>query len=673
MSVVDLKQFYPTFFAESLSGLDKVEAELLHLEQDPQDVERMHAIFRAIHSIKGASGTFGFDDIGELSHEMETLLDEMRNGKSQASQQIVDTLLKSVDCLRRMLLAAQAGHGHDLEESTKLQQRLQALRQGTTTGSQPAVAQPVQRPAGRTRLLIRFRPHSHFFKTGNDVLRLFRVLEKMGNLKVKGDANTLPDFEKLDPEASYLAWELELETAEPRTSVEEAFAWVVDDCDLEIQQLEDVEDRGQAETALPSTNSLAPSIPRIAPVYNESLSPEPNAMASGSVYVDTRKLDDLVNITGELVITQTVLKQVGDNLDNSKLAELQTALLQLENNIRDLQQSVMSIRMLPVSFAFNRFARVVRDVSHELGKKVELKISGEHSELDKTMIEKLIDPLTHLVRNSLDHGIESPEERIDAGKPETGTLWLHAEHKGGNIIIQVRDDGRGLNREKIFAKAADLGLVEPDKTLSPEQIDQMIFLPGFSTVDVVSDISGRGVGMDVVRRNILSLGGSVEVFSEAGKGIAFTIRLPLTLAILDGMSIAVGQELFILPVAFIVEAIQPTAASIKTISGKGKVVDVRGEYLPLVILRDLLAIDSPGSVNEGIIVLVEVEGRRIAMFVDALLGQHQVLVKSLESNYRKIPHASGATILGNGRVALILDVNSLVRIVQGGPQVRIDG
>lgn len=655
--VVDLKQFYPTFFAESLSGLDKVEAELLQLEQDPHDVERMHAIFRAIHSIKGASGTFGFNDITELSHVMEALLDEMRNAKLQASQEIADTLLKSVDCLRRMLLAAQAGRGNDPKESAALLQRLHALYQDPALRAAPA-AQPhgIHNTSGRTRFLIRFRPHPHFFKTGNDALRLFRVLEKMGDLKVKGHTGGLPDLAQLDPESSYLAWELELDTAESRTAVAETFEWVADDCDLEILELEDA-------SAAPD-QVMVPAALHTASAYHQSGVTELGAMASSSVQVDTRKLDDLVNITGELVITQTVLKQAGDNFDASKVAELQTALLQLENNIRDLQQSVMSIRMLPVSFAFNRFARVVRDLSHDLGKKVELKISGEQSELDKTMIEKLIDPLTHLVRNSLDHGIESPQTRIDAGKRDSGTLWLHAEHKGGNIIIQVRDDGQGLNRERIRAKALERGLIEPDKAMSPEQIDQLIFLPGFSTADVVSDISGRGVGMDVVRRNILSLGGSVEVFSESGKGVTFTIRLPLTLAILDGMSIAVGEELFILPVAFIVEAIQPTPESIKTIAGKGRIVEVRGEYLPLVVLRDILSIDSLRPFHEGIIVLLEAEGRRVAMFVDALLGQHQVLVKSLESNYRKVRHASGATILGNGRVALILDINSLVRIVQ---------
>ncbi len=673
MSAVDLKQFYPTFFAESLSGLDSMESELLHLEKDAGDGEKVHAIFRAIHSVKGASSTFGFNEISQFAHVLETLLDEMRHGKLSLTGEIIDVLLQSVDCLRAMITAEQAGTGAlNPINYQDLRRKLEDL-QGSAQSAQssPASPSPTSIPASndhaRSRFHIAFRPHAHFLKTGNDPLRLFRLLEKMGDLQVRADIGSLPAFAELDPETSYLAWELDLVTKEPRSAITEIFDWVVDDCDLKITDLGPVADAPaeavEAHERNAATDGSGDSNSQSKQKYQQAYTAEYSS--NSSIQVNTKKLDDLVNIVGELVVTQTMLKQLGDNLEAGRLGELQAVLLQLEGNIRGLQQSVMAIRMLPVSFAFNRFARMVRDLGQQLGKKVELKISGEQSELDKTMIEKLIDPLTHLVRNSLDHGIEAPEVRRALGKSEVASLCLHAEHKGGNIVIQVKDDGQGLNREKIHAKAVEQGLIDADKHMTPEQIDQMICLPGFSTVDVVSNISGRGVGMDVVRRNIVSLGGSLEIASETGKGVTFTIRLPLTLAILDGMSITVGQEIFILPLGFILEAIHPRLDSIKTIAGQGRVVDVRGEYLPLLILHEVLSLAPPASLQEGILVLLEAEGKKIALFVDSILGQNQVLIKSLELNYRKVKYIAGATIMGDGRVALILDINSLVRTAQG--------
>jgi two-component system chemotaxis sensor kinase CheA len=666
MPVIDLKQFYPTFFTESLSGLDAMEADLLHLEKNTGDSEKMDAIFRAIHSVKGASGTFGFNEITQLSHVMETLLDEMRHGKLRLTAEINDAILQSVDCLRAMIIAEQSGvPASNPVDYRNLQQRLVALQGSAALVSEAdANDAPATPPAsqGLSHFHITFRPHPHFLKTGNDPLRLFRVLDKMGDLKTKTSTASLPAFAGLDPENSYLTWELDLNTKESRSTIAETFDWVMDDCDLEITELGPVADAavqsGEKPIATSNAGDFNPSR-RQSDKLTIGESP-----VNSSIQVNTKKLDDLVNIVGELVVTQTMLRQVGDDSATGGSAELQAVLLQLEGNIRELQQSVMAIRMLPVSFAFNRFARMVRDLGQQLGKKVELQISGEQSELDKTIIEKLIDPLTHLVRNCLDHGIEAPEVRRALGKPEVASLWLHAEHKGGNIIIQVKDDGQGLNREKIRAKAIEQGLLDADKPVSPGQIDQLICLPGFSTADVVSNISGRGVGMDVVRRNIQSLGGGLDIASEDEKGVTFTIRLPLTLAILDGMSITAGQEIFILPLGFIVEAIHPRTDSIKTIAGEGRVVDVRGEYLPVLTLHEILSITPPTVLEEGILVLLEAEGKKIALFVDAILGQNQVLIKSLESNYRKVKYASGATIMGNGRVALILDVNALVRMVR---------
>ncbi len=373
-------------------------------------------------------------------------------------------------------------------------------------------------------------------------------------------------------------------------------------------------------------------------------------------------MDELVNLVGELVITHTMLKQIGTNFELDRLPQLEAALIQLERNTRDLQQRVMAIRMLPVSFAFGRFARMVRDLSQQLGKEVRLEVTGEQSELDKTVIEKLIDPLTHLVRNALDHGIEPADERVRNGKPPVATLRLHAEHKGGNIIVEVSDDGRGIDHAKVGAKARQMGLIAPDAEPSEDELTGLIFVPGFSTAGSVSDLSGRGVGLDVVHRNITELGGALQVDTRPGQGTTFTIRLPLTLAIVEGMSFAVGGHTYIIPMSFILECLQPESRSIKTVAGQGCVVEVRGQYLPILDLAKLLGIADARGTQDGILLLLEANGKKVALLVDALLDQDQVVIKSLEANFRKVAYVAGATILGDGRVALILDANALVRV-----------
>jgi len=640
MPKIDLKQFHATFFAESLGALDATEKELLRIEAGEGDADSTHAIFRAVHSIKGASGTFGFQDIARLAHALETLLDGVRDGRRGIDSVLIDSLLRAVDCLRDAVVAARDGADSPTARIDALVAELEGFGADVDVpGDKPAA------PAVAAReLKIHFRPHVGLLRTGNDPLRLLRVLADMGALSVELHRSGLPDLPDMDPQTSYLAWDLSLTTAATTAEVEEVFAWVADDCELTIEE--------------PLPEALAVAVTRAGDT--EARGRGDNQQAT--LHVSAEKVDNLMNLVGELVITLTILKRLGDEVNGDAAAPLQAALAQLERDTRELQHSVMSIRMLPASFAFNRFARLVRDVGKQLGKQVQLQVSGEDAELDKTVIERLIDPLTHLVRNSLDHGIESPSARAAAGKPPIGTIFLHAEHKGGNIVIQVRDDGRGLDRDRIRAKAVEMGLLTATEELTAQEIDQLIFLPGFSTADAVSDVSGRGVGMDVVYKNVNALGGRIEIESRPGQGTCFTLRLPLTLAIVDGMSVALGDETYILPLTFIVESMQPRAESVRAIAGQARVVDVRGDYVPLLELGSLLGgAANAGAAETGILVLLEAEGRRVALKVDSLLGQDQVVIKSLEANYRKVPYVSGATIMGDGRVALILDANAIVR------------
>ncbi|MBC7860373.1 MAG: chemotaxis protein CheW, partial [Burkholderiaceae bacterium] len=416
--------------------------------------------------------------------------------------------------------------------------------------------------------------------------------------------------------------------------------------------------RANANAAAPAEGALADEQERKAPAKKEA---DKGGAESSSIRVSIEKVDQLINLIGELVITQAMIEQRADSLDPMLHERLLSSVGQLTRNTRDLQEAVMSIRMMPMDFVFSRFPRMVRDLAAKLGKKIDFITHGAATELDKGLIERIVDPLTHLVRNSIDHGVEMPAARVAAGKSESGRLFLSASHQGGNIVIEVSDDGAGLNRERILAKAAEQGIPLADN-MPDADVWQLIFAPGFSTAEVVTDVSGRGVGMDVVKRNIAAMGGSVEIRSAKGFGTTIAIALPLTLAILDGMSIRVGEEVYILPLGFVIESLQPVAEDIKEISGKGRVIKVRGEYLPLIPLHQMFDI-APRFTDptEGIVVILETEGRKAALFVDDLVGQQQVVVKNLESNYRKVVGISGATILGDGGVSLILDVAALIR------------
>ncbi|MDR7192532.1 two-component system chemotaxis sensor kinase CheA [Luteimonas terrae] len=653
---MDMQRFHVTFFEESREGLEAMEAGLLQLEQGNRDSDLINSIFRAAHSIKGGAATFGFESVAGLTHVLETLLDELRAGKRAVTGAAIDAMLASVDVLRALLGEAETGHPADPQASQAVQARLNAVLTGTEVPVLAAVKAevPEAEPAGWR---IGFTPAPSLFMSGNDPLRIIRELDRLGNLDVACRIERLPGFEQMDPLEAYLAWDLGLIGAVPRSAVDDAFSWVEDDCELDVQAIlaKASADTDASDLVMPA--ALEPSTGPVAvAAEGKSGGQDP---AESSIRVSTDKIDGLINLVGELVITQAMLKQVSANLDPALAERLFEGLDLLERNTRDLQEAVIGVRMLPVEAVFRRFPRLVRDLSARLGKQVRLKTLGEGTELDKGLIEKIADPLVHLVRNSIDHGLELPDARLAAGKDQTGTITLAASHQGGHIVIEVADDGRGLDRERILAKAAERGLVVPEKP-TDSQVWDLIFQPGFSTADAVTDLSGRGVGMDVVRRNIQALGGEVQLESGTGRGTRVVIRLPLTLAILDGMTVAVGDQTLILPLSHVIEALQPEPDDMRSVAGEGRVLRVRGEYLPLVSLNEYYRYGQARR-DDAIVVVVEGDGQKLALQVDDLVGQQQVVVKNLENNYRRVDGISGATILGDGRVALIVDIGGLVR------------
>jgi two-component system, chemotaxis family, sensor kinase CheA len=683
---IDMAQFHQVFFEESFEGLETMESKLLDMDHGVVDSEEINAIFRAAHSIKGGSGTFGFNTVSDYTHLVEALLDEMRDGTRDVTQEAVTALLESVDVIRSLLVAARDGTEVDSVLVKAKYDDLQAiLGAGDEVRMEPVVVPKPPPPDPNdpvsTGWHIVFRPLAHLCRTGNDPLRIIRELSSLGELKIDADISAIPELSRMEPEICYMSWDMHLEGDATREQVGEVFDWVEDDCDLAVMPIL------LEEKALPSK-------PEVSEV--EEVPPQPvverrtdgrrkrnrrnpldrrnsdrrsgeAAVGSSSIRVDIEKVDSLINMVGELVITQSMLSLLGEDFTIDRIDRLRDGLDQLERHTRDLQESVMLIRMLPISFAFNRFPRMVHDLSLKLGKKIELNMSGENTEVDKTVIEKIGDPLVHLIRNSLDHGIELPQERAAAGKPETGSIELNAEHKGGNIIIEVRDDGKGLVAEHILEKAIEQEVASTDQVLSDQQVYELIFQPGFSTVNTVSEVSGRGVGMDVVRRNINELGGSIGIDSEEGVGTAFTIRLPLTLAILDGQIIRVGSDTYIMPLVSIVESFQMRPEMLNLVAGRGEAVKLRDEYIPIIRLHEIFGVEDAKAVDlcSGLLVVVEGDGRRCGLFVDDLVGQQQVVIKSLEDNYHQVDGVSGATILGDGSVALILDVPGIFNLASG--------
>ena len=660
---LDLAQFHDAFFDESFEALDTMEAALLKLNVGAPESEVVNTIFRVAHSIKGGSATFGFAEVASFTHTCETLLDELRGNRMQVTRPITDLLLKSVDIMREMLRAVQHKSPIDAQRVADLQFDLElAIVQNKAPAAAASVkAEEPTRAATVHRWRIQFRPYPQLFAHGNDPLRMLRELADLGDLNVVVSTQNVPALCELDPESCYLSWELTVDTDATREVIDQVFDWAEGDCELQIRD----------ENAAAATPSAKPSVavetkaPEAAPRAAVAEEPTKQSLGDGSsIRVSTEKIDELMNTVGELVITQSMLTQLGTKLTGSVADQIRAGLAQLERNVRELQESVMRVRMLPISFVFSRFPRMVRDLSGRLGKQVELKVTGDQTELDKTVLEKIGDPLVHLVRNSVDHGIEMPQTRAAAGKPAVGVISLEAYHKGGNIVVEVCDDGGGLQRDRILAKARERGLVAASETsLTDEQIYDLIFMAGFSTADQATDISGRGVGMDVVRRNIKELGGNIEVRSTLGQGSRFIITLPLTLAIVDGQSVSVGTETYIVPLVTIIESLQLQAGGVNRIAGHQEVFWFRDGYVPIVRLHEVFGVKPRATdLHQGLIMVVEGDGRRVGLFVDDLLGQQQVVIKSLETNFRRVDGVSGATILGDGAVALILDVPGLIRV-----------
>ncbi|MDO9106493.1 MAG: chemotaxis protein CheA [Methylovulum sp.] len=703
---IDMSQFHQVFFEECFEGLEAMESGLLNLDMGDIDSEVINTIFRGAHSIKGGSGTFGFTVVADFTHIMETLLDEMRDGRRKVTQTAVNVLLGSVDCLREMLTSIQNEQPVEVASVAKHQAALEQELNGYTTAAPPSAAVAAS-PAATVTIdapnkteaaalteqgwKIAFCPYLDLLKTGNDPVRMFRELAELGELTTYANTQDIPGIYELDPEECNISWDLKVTGDIPAAEIKEIFNWVEGDCELDIQALVVKTAKPVAPTIAPASKQAEaepvapapapPPIPApataqdtdgidavttknlITPAQTDAEQIKNTVKASSSIRVDTAKIDALINMVGEVVITQSMLGLVGENFAMDKVDQLKKGLAQLERHTRDLQQSVMNIRMLPISFVFSRFPRLVHDISSKLGKKIELKLVGENTEIDKSVVELINDPLVHLIRNSLDHGIELPASRLAAGKPETGIIELKAYHRGGHIVIEIIDDGHGLDRKKLIAKAVEKGLVEENATLTDKQAFELIFMPGFSTAEKLTDISGRGVGMDVVRRNIEALGGNIEITSEVGKGTTIAIHLPLTLAILDGQSVAVGDETYIVPLVSIIESINITEKMLNKVAGKGETFRLRNQYIPIIRMHKIFNVQSRNAskMAEGVIVVVEGQGVLCGLFVDDLLGQQQVVIKSLEANYRRVEGVSGATILGDGSVALILDVPGLVR------------
>lgn len=682
----DLSQFYQIFFEEAGENLDQMEQMLLNLNLETADDEELNGIFRCAHSVKGGAATFGFADVAELTHQMESLLDRLRRHELQPNAAMVDVLLESADASRGLLARHQAGGEGDAPPTADLVRRISVLAAGggaveappapvaapVAAAPAPVVPKAAARADGVRHLQISVGPLDRP-EQADAIQELFRDIPGLGSIKAaSSDRAGVRVFD--------------VETASTDDDLLDLFAFHV-----AREKVAIVEDSGGVAAAPAVAHAAepvgfgffdgSPGAPQGTPVHEVAVvapvaesgavakaAPSKaagNAVAAqpeaATIRVAISKVDQLINLVGELVITQAMLAQNSRALDPAVYQQLLTGLADLDRNTRDLQESVMSIRMIPMSIVFSRFPRMLRDLASKLGKKVDFVTQGEATELDKGLVEKITDPLTHLVRNSCDHGVEMPAERIAAGKSETGTITLSASHQGGSIVIEVRDDGRGLSRPKILAKARERGLDVSDQ-MSDADVWQLIFAPGFSTAAVVTDVSGRGVGMDVVKKNIAALNGTVEIDSAEGYGMKVSVRLPLTLAIMDGMSVGVGEEVYILPLSSVVESFQVKADAVSTVGQGSQLVKVRDEYMPVIELEKVFQIPRfDFERSSDIMVVVEAEGSRVALLVDELLGQQQVVVKNLESNYRKVPNVSGATILGDGKVALILDTGALVR------------
>jgi len=742
--VHDLDQFKQTYFQECEELLGDMEGHLMALDEGSGDVEGLHAIFRAVHSIKGGAGAFGFEQLVAFAHILETVLDHMRDGEIEATPEVVAILLRAGDVLADFVRAARAEERLDEEYGKDVLEQLKQLAgekgddggadfdiefmpvavsfddDGSVADEAPAAAeapiaelgdwQPVA-VSETHRWHIRVTPFPDMLTKGNEPLLLFRELNALGSASVVADLSAVPPLDSILATTAYLTWDIEVETDKGLDAIEEIFEFVRDDCQLQIGPAgvplpPPASAEAEAEAAPPPPPpkaepafTLTPDMfgqsaeavietpaapppppppaapPAAAKPAAKTTAEAPAQPTAMSMRVDLDKVDRLVNMVGELVITQAMLSQLGSQVATDKYPELSRGLEELQHHTRELQESVMAIRAQPIKSVFQRVPRMVRELASQLDKQIRLVTSGENTEIDKTVIENLSDPLTHLIRNACDHGLETPEERIEQGKPAEGTIWLSAEHRGGRICIEITEDGRGINRKRVYEKAVEKGLIPRGTALTDEETDNIIFLPGFSTAATISNVSGRGVGLDVVKRNIQGLGGRISVTSTEGKGSTFLLTLPLTLAVLDGMIVQVGGQTYVLPLTNIIECLRPAASELHSVVNSGEVLYLRGEYVPMIYLHRLFSVE--GAITDptkSVIVVVENEdGAKIGLIVDELLGQQQVVIKSLESNYDPVEGIAAATILGDGRVALILDIAGLREMTRAAPSAAMLG
>jgi two-component system chemotaxis sensor kinase CheA len=682
--VDELEQLRQTYFQDCDELLGELESALMALDNGRADADTLNDAFRAIHSIKGGADILHFDRLVRFAHTFESVLDRLRLGRLVVDPELASLMLRAGDAVADLVRAAQAGADMAEGYENEIADALQSLAQAAGSAESPAACEPEESrveaaPAAAAAPLRHYRiqlsPPADLFREGNEPQLLMSALERLGSVKAVADTAALPPLADLDAEHCYLRWTIDVRTTAGPEAIQDVFDLTVDKSALEIVELamqpaeaatpasgpENAAD-GATSTpaaALPAASSPAPS--------GAANAPSKAATTVNSIRVDLEKLDYLVNLVGELVISQSMLAEQLSVLPSDKFPTLSRSIEELTQHARNLQDGVMAVRTQPVKSVFARMPRLVRDLAVETGKNVRLLISGETTEVDKTVVEQLFDPLIHMIRNAVDHGIEPPAERLANGKPALGTVRLSAAHVGGRIVIQVTDDGRGIDRARVRARAVERGLLSPDAALTEDQLDNLIFLPGLSTAETVSEISGRGVGMDVVRRNVERLGGRVLIRSVAGKGSTFYLSLPLTLAVLDGMVVGVGRETYIVPLTVILESLRPQARDIHRLVGGGEVLYVRGEYVPLVYLGR--AFDVPDATREpweGLVMLVDADaGGKVGVVVDEIVGQQQVVIKSVEANYRALRGIAGATILGNGRVALILDMAGLAEVADG--------
>ena len=691
-----MDELVKVFMEESEDEIRELEAGLIRLEENHEDEDTINRVFRAAHTIKGSAGLVGFENVSNFTHSIENILDRIRNKDLNITKKLVSTLLSSVDLLKRMIAASSEGEEIN---SNEIEAITQTLKRFTGPSKFPGRNQggedKIKNKSGDKVLSIGMKFRTDILATGQDPLMLIQELKDLGDIiESRAYIDTIPDFYNLIPTNCYTSWDITLRTQRTIADINNVFIFVLDENDITINDISALYREGvdltlaekpigeilvekgmvkqsDVQEALKAHKTTGQALVEKGVVAKELV--EKMALAqsqsrkiakSSTIRVDTDKLDKLVNLVGEMVISVARMSQCASEVNNEAITRsLQGAIASLERISRDLQEQVMRVRMVPVEGTFNRFRRVVRDLSYEVGKKIEIRMEGTETELDKNVIEQISDPLKHMIRNSIDHGIELPEERRSLGKPETGTIWLKAYQREGNIFIEISDDGRGIDKKKVLTKAIDKGLAESGRAYTDKEIYDMLFIPGLSTADKVSELSGRGVGMDVVKRNIEDLRGSVDIQTEIGQGSTFRIKLPLTLAIIDGMMVKVGSEVLTIPLSVIDKSVRPSRAEIKTVEGRGELVDIRGNYIPLVRLYQLFSLPSQRTdPTEALVVVLHGSHNRFGILVDDVLGQTQAVIKSIDKNFKKIEGTSGATILGNGRVSLILDVHSIERM-----------